>query len=110
LSNILKRFNELFGNIPWTNKDRVFETITDTVVKGVEADEAYQNARRHSDRQNARIEHDKAVGRVITSLFKDDTELFKQFFDNEDFRRWVTDTVFALSYERRSTEGIPAAQ
>jgi type I restriction enzyme R subunit len=110
LSNILKRFNELFGNIPWTNKDRVFETITDTVVKGVEADEAYQNARRHSDRQNARIEHDKAVGRVITSLFKDDTELFKQFFDNEDFRRWVTDTVFALTYERRSTEGIPAAQ
>jgi len=30
---------------------------------------------------------------------KDDTELFKQFMDNESFRRWMTDTVFGLTYE-----------
>jgi hypothetical protein len=29
---------------------------------------------------------------------KDDTELFKQFMDNESFRRWMTDTVFGLMY------------
>jgi type I restriction enzyme, R subunit len=27
--------------------------------------------RRHSDRQNARIEHDKALGRVMTAVLKD---------------------------------------
>jgi type I restriction enzyme, R subunit len=32
-------------------------------------------------------------------VLKDDTELFKQFMDNESFRRWLTDSVFALTYE-----------
>jgi type I restriction enzyme R subunit len=41
------------------------------------ADMAYQNAKHNSDKQNAGIEHDKALGRVIVDLMKDDTELFK---------------------------------
>ena len=63
------------------------------------ADTAYKNARQNSDRQNARIEHDKALARVMTAVLKDDTELFKQFSDNDSFRRWMTDTVFALTYD-----------
>jgi len=27
-----------------------------------------------------------------------DTKLFKQFMDNEGFKRWMTDTVFGLTY------------
>ena len=65
----------------------------------VAADTAYRNARQHSDRQNARIEHDKALGRVMTAVLKDDTELFRQFSDNDSFRRWLADAVFALTYE-----------
>ena len=41
---------------------------------------------RRPDRQNARIEHDKALRRVMTAVLKDDTELFRQFSDNDDFR------------------------
>lgn len=33
----------------------------------------------------------------MISELKDDTELFKQFTDNESFRRWLTDTVFGLT-------------
>ena len=33
------------------------------------------------NRGNARIEHGKALLRVMTSVMKDDTELFKQFMD-----------------------------
>jgi type I site-specific restriction-modification system R (restriction) subunit len=33
---------------------------------------------KNSDKQNARIEHDKALVRVMTALIQDDTELFKQ--------------------------------
>ena len=33
-------------------------------------------------------------------LVNDDTELFKQFMDNESFKRWLTDTVFALTFEQ----------
>ena len=35
----------------------------------------------------------------MTALLKDDTELFKQFSDNESFRKWLPDTVFALTYQ-----------
>ena len=35
-------------------------------------------------------------------LVNDDTELFKQFMDNESFKRWLTDTVFALTFEQPS--------
>ena len=98
LSNILKTFNEHFGNIPWTDADRVHQLITQDIPAKVAADTAFQNAKRYSDRQNARIEHDKALARVMTAVLKDDTELFRQFSDNESFRRWLTDTVFTLTY------------
>ena len=29
---------------------------------------------------------------------RDDTQLFKQFNDNEQFKRWLGETVFALTY------------
>jgi len=99
LSNIIKAFNDQFGNIPWTDADRVRRLITEEIPARVAADNAYQNARKYSDKQNARIEHDKALLRVMTSLLQDDTELFKQFTDNESFRRWLTDTVFGLTYD-----------
>jgi len=102
LSNILKTFNEQFGNIPWSDADRVHKLITEDIPARVSADTAYQNAKKHSDKQNARIEHDKALARVMTAVLKDDTELFKQFMDNESFKRWLTDTVFGLTYEQKA--------
>ena len=99
LSNILKTFNDQFGNISWSDADRVHKLITQDIPSRVAADKAYQNARKNSDKQNARIEHDKALARVMTAVLKDDTELFKQFMDNEGFRRWLTDTVFGLTYD-----------
>jgi len=103
LSNILRTFNDQFGNIPRTDADRVHKLITEDIPNRVAADTAYQNARKNSDKQNARIEHDKALQRVMTAVLKDDTELFKQFMDNESFRRWMTDTVFGLTCEPSGT-------
>jgi type I restriction enzyme, R subunit len=101
LSKILKSFNDQFGNIPWTDADRVHKLITEDIPNRVAADTAYQNAKQNSDRQNAKIEHDKALARVMTAVLKDDTELFKQFMDNESFKRWLTDTVFRITYDNR---------
>ena len=99
LSNILKTFNDQFGNIPWTDADRVRRLIMEDIPTKVSQDSAFQNARKNSDKQNARIEHDKALGRAMNDVLKDDTELFKQFSDNESFRRWLTDTIFAITYD-----------
>jgi type I restriction enzyme R subunit len=102
LSNIIKTFNDQFGNIPWSDADRVHKLITEEIPNRVAADTAYQNAKKHSDKQNARIEHDKALARVMTAVLKDDTELFKQFMDNESFKRWMTDTIFGLTYDQKA--------
>jgi type I restriction enzyme R subunit len=99
LSNILKSFNDQFGNIEWKDADKIRTVIAEEIPAKVAADRAYQNAKQNSDKQNARIEHDKALVRVMTALLKDDTELFKQFSDNESFRRWLAETVFRLTYE-----------
>ena len=98
LSNIVAEFNDEFGDIAWDDVDRVRRMITEEIPDRVAADTAYQNAKAHSDEQNARIEHNKALGRVILNLMKDDTQLFKQFSDNEQFKRWLGETVFALTY------------
>ena len=97
LSNIVRIFNDQFGNIAWEDADRVRHLITETIPARV-ADTAFRNAQQDSDKQNARIEHDKALVRVMTSLMKDDTQLFKQFMDNESFKRWLSDASFELAY------------
>jgi type I restriction enzyme R subunit len=99
LSNIIRSFNDLFGNITWEDGDRIRRLIGAEIPAKVAANTAYQNAKRNSDKENARIEHDRALGNVIIGLMKDDTELFKQFSDNPQFRRWLADTIFAATYD-----------
>lgn len=107
LSAIIVSFNDLFGNIDWADTDRIRKLITEEIPQRVAADEAYRNAQQNSDKQNARIELDKALRSVIFGLMKDDTQLFKQFSDNTDFRRWLSDAVFSATY--RPSDGPDAA-
>jgi type I restriction enzyme, R subunit len=99
LSNILKVFNEQFGNVDWKDADKIRQVIAEEIPAKVAADRAYQHAMQNSDRQNARIEHDRALQRVIIELLTDHTELFKQFSDNPGFKKWLTDTIFATTYQ-----------
>lgn len=100
LSNIIKHFNDNWGNIPWEDRDRITQRLAVEIPNKVAADTAYQNAMKNSDRQNARIEMDKALLRVMIGLMKDETQLFKQFSDDEGFKRWLGDTVFGQTYQR----------
>lgn len=99
LSAILRQFNDLFGNIDWKDADKIRQVITQEIPAKVDADKAYQNARRNSDKQNARIEHDKVLERVIVDLLNDHTELFKQFMENPQFKKWLSDTIFTSTYK-----------
>ncbi len=108
LSNIIQGFNDLFGNIAWADGDRIRRLIETEIPAKVAADPAYRNAMQNSDKQNARIEHDKALSGVIIGLMKDDTELFKQFSDNAEFKRWLTGAVFSTTYDRREGAGPPS--
>ncbi len=97
LSNIISQFNDLFGNIDWEDEDRIRQLITETIPERVATDSAYLNARKYSDDENARIEFDKALKQAMNSIIKDDHQLYKQFIDNDSFRRWMTENVFILT-------------
>lgn len=102
LSRILDEFNQLFGDIEWKDKDQVRKIIVSDIPEKVKADKAYQNAMRQDDPENARIEHDRALEQVILDMLNDQTELFKQFVDNESFRKWLSDRIFQATYRERA--------
>ena len=100
LSGILRDFNDRFGNIEWKDQDKIERVITEELPAKVAGDRAYQNAMANSDAQNARIEHDKALGRAMDELLSDHTELFGLFSDNDSFRRWLSEMVFVATYRK----------
>ena len=97
LSNILKTFNQQFGTL-FTDTDRVAKRIRDDIAPKVAADAAYQNAMANTP-HTARMAHDLALGKVMQILLKDDTQVYKQFVENDAFKRFVSDLVFALTAE-----------
>jgi type I restriction enzyme R subunit len=58
LSNILKTFNDQFGNIDWKDGDKIRKVIAEEIPAKVAADVAYENAMKNNDKKTARIEHD----------------------------------------------------
>lgn len=101
LSNILKTFNDHFGTL-FTDADRVAKRIRDDIAPKVAADVAYQNARENTP-HTARMAHDQALGRVMQLLLRDDTQVYKQFVENESFKRFVGDMVYAMTNEDLGT-------
>jgi type I restriction enzyme R subunit len=95
LSNILKTWNEHWGTL-FNDSDRVFKRITDEVAPKVASNQAYKNAKMNTP-HTAHIAHDKALEKVMQTFLKDDTEVYKQFVENESFRRAVTDMVFEIT-------------
>ncbi|RLC25841.1 MAG: type I restriction endonuclease subunit R [Deltaproteobacteria bacterium] len=105
LSNIIKAFNDQFGNIAWKDGDKIRKVIAEEIPAKVSADVAYQNAMKNNDKKTARIEHDAALQRVMIDLLADHTELFKQFSDNLSFKKWLGDTIFGATYQERGQQG-----
>ena len=100
LSAIIEEFNARWGGPhDWEDRDRVIRAATEDIPASVAKDARFENARRNSDRENARVESDKATERAVLGLVRDDTQLFKLYADDPDFRRWLTDTAFRLAYE-----------
>ena len=96
LSNILKTFNDQFGTL-FTDTDRVAQRIREDIAPKVAADAAYQNAKENTP-HTARMAHDQALAKVMQHLLKDDTQVYKQFVENEPFKRFVgDDMVFAIT-------------
>ena len=100
LEVIVNEFNRLWGDINWKDEDKIQQVICEDIPNKVLESEAYQNAMKNSSKQNAKIEHDKALAKIIREMLFDHAELAKLFSENEDFRRWLIDMSFEKTYKK----------
>ncbi len=98
LSVILKRFNEQFGTT-FSDADRILRHIRDDIAPKVAADPAFRNALENTP-HTARLAHDQALAKAAQGSIKDYTQFYKQFVENDDFKRFVGDMVFRLASMR----------
>jgi type I restriction enzyme R subunit len=98
LSNILKTFNETFGTL-FENVDRVSRRIHEDIIPKVASDKDFQNAMENTP-HTARAAHDKALIKVMHLLLTEDTEVYKQFMENESFKRALGDMVYNITSDR----------
>ena len=99
LSIIVSEFNDMFGNIDWKEPDHARRQILE-IPAMVSKDEKYRNAMRNSDEQSAKLESERALQQVIFSIMADNMEIFKQYQDNPSFKKWLSDLVFNLTYNK----------
>lgn len=95
--------NLLIPKLPSPREDDLSQGILE-IPAMVSRNEKYQNAMKNSDEQSARLESERALQQVIFAIMADNMELFKQFQDNLPFKKWLSDLVFNLTYNK---EGEP---
>jgi len=99
LSIIVSEFNDMFGNVEWKEPDNARRQILE-IPAMVSRDEKYQNAMKNSDEQSAKLESERALQQVIFSIMADNMEIFKQYQDNPSFKKWLSDLVFNITYNK----------
>lgn len=65
LAGYAASWNRFDGKLGCRGGDRVRKLIIEDIPNCITADAAYRNAQQNSDKQNTRIEHDKALARVM---------------------------------------------
>lgn len=97
---IINEFNRLFGDINWKDEDKIHKVILEDIPSKAMQNTAYQNAMKNSSEQNAKIELEKAITKIINSMVFDQAELAKQYSQNENFRKWILDKIFKETYKK----------
>ena len=96
LSNIINEFNKTWGG-KFSDPGRVSEVLN-RMPEQVLEDQQYQNARKNSGRQNAQVELDSALRRLVTSMVRCQTEIYKAYTEDREFRDWLNGEMFRATY------------
>lgn len=94
LENIIKAFNHRFGDIEWSDKDKVNKILTEQLPAEMQADADTVNAMKYSDKQNAKIYSDKKIEELMQQYLFSHTEIFKKFTQDKDFQRRYKEFIF----------------
>jgi len=107
LENILEAFNHRFGDIDWTDKDKVNEILTQQIPADMKKDLRTMDAIITSpDKQNAKISSDKKVEELMQQYLFTQTEIFKKFSTDHDFQRRYKEFIFDTLWQQGQQPGI----
>jgi type I restriction enzyme R subunit len=105
LENILNVFNQRFGDIDWTDKDKVNQILTQQIPADMKADSKIMDAINTSpDKQNAKISSDKKVEELMQQYLFTQTEIFKKFSTDKDFQRRYKEFIFDTLWKQQGKE------
>jgi len=105
LENILNAFNQRFGDIDWTDKDKVNEILTQQIPADMKADNKIMDAINTSpDKQNAKISSDKKVEELMQQYLFTQTEIFKKFSTDKDFERRYKEFIFDTLWSQQNKQ------
>ena len=94
LSEIVNEFNTRFGT-EFSNEDKVRKMATE-LIKDVANDQEFVNAYSYSDEQNTKITFDKVLSSKLLEHVDSNFEVFKEFNDNPEFRKFFTATLYKM--------------
>lgn len=94
LENILSAFNHRFGDIEWSDKDKVRQILTKQLPDEMKANKDLMDAVKYSDKQNARITSDKKLEELMQQYLFSQTEIFRKFTTDKDFERKYKEFIF----------------
>lgn len=106
LENILNAFNQRFGDIEWSNKDKVRKILTEQLPEAMKANKEIMDAVQYSDKQNAKISSDKKLEEMMQQYLFSQTEIFKKFTTDQDFQRRYKEFIFDTLVDVKKQSGI----
>jgi len=103
LENILNVFNQRFGNIEWSDEDKVQKILTKQLPAEMKEDKEIMEAIKYSpDRQNAKMASDNRLEELMQQYLFSQTEIFKKFTQDLDFQRRYKEFMFDTLVEQSS--------
>ena len=94
LSEILDEFN----GINWLDKEKAKQQLEELPVR-LQADEAFVNAARNSDKETAQQQCNMSLMMIIARMLNENTEFCRNYLDNPDFMNFINQRVFNAAYE-----------
>ena len=104
--NILSSFNQRFGDIEWSDKDKVRQILTKQLPDEMKANKEIMDAIQHSDKQNAKISSDKKLKELMEQYLFSQTEIYKKFTTDKDFQRRYKEFIFDTLVDANKQTGI----
>ena len=93
LSEILDEFN----GINWLDKEKAKQQLEELPVR-LQADEAFVNAARNSDKETAQQQCNMSLMMIIAQMLNENTEFCRNYLDNPDFMNFINQRVFQSAY------------